>query len=60
MSNLKVLREDVGLASIALSAARAPGGVDPWQALNDADKARMLEGLLQREIARILPPLLEE
>ena len=60
MRTLKILREDTGLASNARSAARAPDGVDPWQALTDTDKVRMLEGLLQGEIARILPPLLEE
>ncbi len=60
MTTLKVLREDVGLASSARSAARAPDGADPWQALDDNGKVRMLEGLLEMEIARVLPPLLKE
>lgn len=59
MRNLKVLREDTGLASTTRSSARAPGGVDPWLALSDTDKVGMLEFLLQRELARIVPGLLD-
>lgn len=60
LATLKVLREDTGLASTVRFARNAADTVDPWEALDNEGKARVLQNLLRAEIERILPPLLVE
>jgi hypothetical protein len=51
----KVLKTRVVTASEPFSAARAPSGDDPWEALSSAEKIAAIEALLTREIGRVIP-----
>lgn len=56
LSSLRVLGQQTLMASTSLPTP--PGHPTPWQSLPEAQKMDALRGLLERELTRVLPPLL--
>ena len=54
------IRKQTNTASMTISSARAQENLgSPWVALTSAEKISAINRLIQREIARVVPPLLK-
>ena len=53
----RVIKEERVIASTSHSAAHSESG-GPWEALSAQDKVRVLQGLIRRETARVIPALI--
>lgn len=54
-SSGQVLRTETHAGSVSFSAARAPDGIDPWQALEATQKIAALHRLIRQGVAHLVP-----
>jgi len=58
-ATFEVVRSETATASATFSAARSESRGDPWEALSAQAKLDVLRALLERELVRLLPKLLQ-
>ena len=59
LQRFDVIRDESIVTSQSYSASRAPNG-DPWDALSAEQKIRVLQQMVERETARVVPMLLQQ